>query len=116
MATWPFTLKPLRGTLACKQNAQVAEFVPDTGLPNRTPRSLATIEDIQFSISITEDQRQTLNSFYKDDCVVGTQLFSMAHPITDVAYNWLWAESPDVATPRKDNNHIATIKLRRIVV
>jgi len=100
-SAWPATLPqcPILNAFSEQRQRNVASFKPDVGPPKMRRRSTAVGVPTSVAFRMTNAQVLTFNTFYETTLFDGTLPFDWPHPITKVAYTWMF--SPDEA-PKRD--------------
>lgn len=102
MATWPATVPflPLDSSVAIAPQPNVSEFVPDVGIPLRRRRYTVAHKVYQGELTVTDDQRTALDTFFTSDCEDGALSFSMRdwlNRLSSSTVTFHWLEPPNYA-------------------
>lgn len=86
--------KPLGGSFAEGELQSWVEDRGEVGAPGRRNRFTRSLETFEFTLRLTNDQKQTLKAFYEDDLARGVKAFNWTHPTSGEVYAVQFVSKP----------------------
>lgn len=94
---FPSLPSPLGGSFSESELSSWVEDRGEVGAPDRRNRFTRPLEMFSFKLRLTNDQKETLMSFYKDDLSRGVSPFTWTHPTNGQAFIVQFTQRPSPA-------------------
>lgn len=95
MPTWPSTLKVTRSGFKETPAKNMIRSDMDTGPAKVRRRSTANVRPATVMLFLTDDQLQTLDDFFVNDCASGALSFDFINPRTNSTVQARFVEEPE---------------------